>query len=485
MDEHEQGSGQSPRSEAEAHRAAGERAMQATLWGDAVAEFEQCLSLAAGADDRLGQDEAALLTSLGSCYWNLSEARPAWRSLRRAIALFKERDDAIGLAQATVEILRIWGPRDRQRDMANEALQALGDGDPYLRARLLLNLRWSDEDPDVKFAEAMAIGRRHGYDDILVAEIERQGWEAFEQGRVDEAVGLWEEAHARCARADAHEPAAYALRNAAFNTLECGELDRGEALALRTVEYARSVHLRFIEQLGLVDAAGVAFARCQYERCLELLSQTPTDLDFRGDLYRAWIHELRGETREALALLVHPDRGGGATTAVSQLHAAAAGLLYRAGHHEAAADELRAWGAVAGPANSLAEEVPAAVECLVALGDDELVAAVDASFDSPRRGGSPEYRYATLQGRSVAPARGNISLRRGDIEKAEAAFADGLAWCERERCDIDAALCLRGLAAIATQRGDADAAAAYEARAGALFAKRGAVLWLKQEPSAR
>ena len=66
---------------ADEHRRRAVAAEDATLWQDAVREYEQALSLGVSGPT----DEAALLTALGRCYWNLSEARPAWRALRRAI----------------------------------------------------------------------------------------------------------------------------------------------------------------------------------------------------------------------------------------------------------------------------------------------------------------------------------------------------------------------------------------------------------------
>ena len=50
-----------------------------------------------------------------------------------------------------------------------------------------------------------------------------------------------------------------------------------------------------------MDAAGVLFARCEYDRCHELLDQIPANADFRADLYRLWMLELRGDRRGALA----------------------------------------------------------------------------------------------------------------------------------------------------------------------------------------
>src|SRR5205807_1175746 len=81
-----------------------------------------------------------------------------------------------------------------------------------------------------------------------------------------------------------------------------------------------------------VDVAGVAYARCDFDRCNRLLDEVAGITDFRADLYRMWMTELRGDTRGALAMMVNPERGGGAPTAVSQTHGAAAGVLYRAGN---------------------------------------------------------------------------------------------------------------------------------------------------------
>ena len=63
------------------HVSAADRAFEATRWDDAVREYEAALSLIA-AGDAPTDGEPALLTSLGACYWNLAEARTAWRTLR-------------------------------------------------------------------------------------------------------------------------------------------------------------------------------------------------------------------------------------------------------------------------------------------------------------------------------------------------------------------------------------------------------------------
>ena len=316
--------------QAEQHRAAAEAAEAATEWQQAIDEYEAGLSLLIQTPAAGGLEEAALLTALGRCYWNLSQARTAWRTLRRAISISQERADGVARAKATVEILHIWGPPDRHRSMAEDALEALGDGDPYLRARLLLELGWQDEpsdDAEDRYAEALALAEEHGFEDILTSRVQRQAWNLMDAGKLDEAIPLFENAHETYARLNVHHVAAGVLRGAGFNLLEAGRLDQGYEFAQRSFEYAAGVNLIFGAQLALMDMIGVTFARDEFERCEELLASSPGDSDFRGDLYRMWMAEARGDIGGALRLMVDPDRGGKTPTAVGQIHAAAGGSV--------------------------------------------------------------------------------------------------------------------------------------------------------------
>ena len=148
---------------------------------------------------------------MGRCYWNLSEARTAWRTLRRAISISQEHADGVAQAKATVEILRIWGPPERHRSMAEDALEALGDSDPYLHALLLLDLGWQDEpaddDTNIKYDQALALAEEHGFEDILASRVQRQAWSLMDDGQLDEAIALFENAHETYARLHVHHVA--------------------------------------------------------------------------------------------------------------------------------------------------------------------------------------------------------------------------------------------------------------------------------------
>ena len=90
-------------------------------------------------------------------------------------------------------------------------------------------------------------------------------------------------------------------------------------------------------------------------------------------------------------------------------------------------------------------EAPALLECLLALGDDELLRKVYDSFSNRDERNKAPARFSTLQGRAIAPVRGGVCVRLGLLEEAERHYREGLAWCERERCERDAELCRAGL----------------------------------------
>ena len=56
----------------------------------------------------------------------------------------------------------------------------------------------------------------------------------------------------------------------------------------------------------------------------------------------------------------------------------------------------------------------------------------------------------------------------------------GLELCERERCPIEAGRCLQGLAEVTERRGEREQAMEYLDRAGELFSRHGAKLYLDQ-----
>lgn len=424
-------------------------------WPEAIRLYEEALSALPREGDAWPAAEADLLTALGRCYWRNADARPAWRTLMRAITSCKQRADAPAQARATLEILKIWGPWERHRMMAEDALAALGDSELYLRARLL----WAADRGD----EAFALAEQHGYDDVLAFRRAEQGWRASREGRLDEARAIAQEMHAAHDRLGNWEAAANGLRGIGFSTLVAGDLTLGEPILRQSYEYAAKFNLRFFEQLALVDVIGVAYARCDWAECDRMLDSIIGGADFRADLYRMWIAELRGDTERAKSLLVDPQRAGGSGDGLAQVHSARAGVLYRAGQHGAARAELEVMLRSAnGDHQSLEHYLPACVDAIVALCDDGAIRDCKRRIEDPpadpRQRFDSGYVYSTLQGRAVHYTRGALALRLGHDDEAAMHFEAGVAWAQRERCPLDEAACHEGLAQLAARRGDTETA---------------------------
>ena len=264
------------------------RAAEAAFdWPEAIRCYEEALSSLPRDGDAWPAAEADLLIALGRSYWRNAESRPAWRTLMRAITSCKQRGDAEAQARATTEILHIWGPWERHKALADDALEALGDSEPYLRARLLGQ---SDRDD-----EAFAIAEQYGFEDVLAWRTGRASWRAMDEGRIDESQALARQSHAAHDRLGNFEAAAGALRSIGFGTMETGDLSGGVVSSRESYEYASRFNLRFYQQLALMDVVGAAYAHCDWVECERLLAETPGDLDFRADLFRMWIAELCGD----------------------------------------------------------------------------------------------------------------------------------------------------------------------------------------------
>jgi hypothetical protein len=418
-------------------RSEAERAESAFRWEDAAAIYEQALTTLAGADER---EQAALLFRLGHCYRYMAEARSSWRSLMRAIGIYRQLGEANLMAEATLEALQIWAPQERQRALAEEALEAIGPGESRAHAALILHMGRLDE--------GRAMAERNGYADMVAGVRRWQAWHLIEEGRVDEYVALSEKAHAAYVAAGEHDRAVGMLRSAGYEVLATGRLDDGLLLTNRAWAYARERRMRFHEQLAALDVVGVFFVRSQLDRCSQTLDEIPGSLDFRKDLFGAWIAEQRGDRDAAIAALPDPARAGGAHGAASQLHGGRAGVLWRAGKERAAQAELGAWAEAARNEKRLLEDAPAVLEPLIAVGDEALLREIIETKPD-----WPWMRYTTLQGRSVDRARGAIALRLGLLDDAERHFRAGAAWAAEQRCPLDEAQCLRGLAEVTAARG--------------------------------
>ena len=184
----------------------------------------------------------------------------------------------------------------------------------------------------------------------------------------------------------------------------------------------------------------------QYTSPSHWMTQATRSVDGAEDIASPGIASPSLRRNAALRMMVSPERGGNANTAMGQLHAAAAGTMFRAGREDAARQALQAWADVPRSWEEyICYEVPVFYDCLIASGDDALVRRVHSAFAQCDQRSQAPFRFSTLVGRAFAPTRGAIALKLGYIEEAERHYREGLEWCETQRCVRDADLCRNGL----------------------------------------
>ncbi len=92
--------------------------------------------------------------------------------------------------------------------------------------------------------------------------------------------------------------------------------------------------------------------------------------------------------------------------------------------------------------------------------------------------------HSTLQGRGMDEVQGALALRLGDLDAAERWFRAGATWSAEQRCPLDDARCIEGLAAVESARGDATVAREHLGAARVIFAAHGAKFYVRRVDAA-
>jgi class 3 adenylate cyclase len=454
-------------------------------WAEAAKHYEDCLTLVSEAEGVLGEDEAALLTSLGACARNAGDYRDAWRSLMRAITVYRMRGDAPGMARATLDALQIDTPPGRQVQLVREVLEALGDSDPHLEARLLAvmaepRFALQKEEAEHLTKRATDLARTHGLPDVEALVAFANGLWANVGGDFARAATLFADAHTRLAAAGELRTSAVALQNRTFNLLLLGDLDKTRAAAEESLAYARGHHIRFAEMVTSDFLAAVLLARCEYDAFDALSEERGANAGYLLGLMRAGRAEAAGHLDEAVALLPDPRIAGGYPLYLVQIHAGRARVMLNAGHEGRAREEFaRMRDAMnSSPTSREVHGVTlhgaafGSLDEARILGDDDFARAM-ADFREAPAGFDPT-------GRSSQRVASATYLYVGRLQEAETGFRDALAWCERERCPIEAGRCEQGLAEVADRRGNTAEAMRLLDQAGERFRQHGATFYLDQ-----
>jgi class 3 adenylate cyclase len=467
---------------------AAEQAEAQSAWAEAARHYDNAASLVSEAPDGLGEDEAALLLALGRAARSGGNQRAAWRSLMRAIGVFRERGEPAGVARATLEAMQIIAPPQRLLALADQALEELDEADPRLTALLLarmlgdLALREfiAGRRPQLE-RDARRIVDQHDLRDVGALLLTAEAYCAVDDGRPIEAIPLGQEAHATFLELGMLHDAADTLLAIAIWRVISGDLKRGRNELEQAVHFAREHRLRFFEESATQMLAEQWLKTGDFSRFDELAEDLLRSEAYIGPLSVAKRTMLAGDAARSVALLPAEDSTGRAPGLLAAWHGGRARVLFHAGDLDAARTEWQRWvGALEQlrPSAAVALPLPGraaadAVDVTVALADDVLARQIFEHLTA-----RPEVRCYPNDV-SIDHVRGNLALRFGEIDQAERWYRTGLAWSEREGAVIETGRCLQGLAELASRRGDGAEAVRHLDRAIAVYEQFSIGLHLK------
>ena len=444
-----------------------------TAWDEAAKWYERVLSLVAESDHGLGEDEAPLRVSLGVCQRNDFQARAAFRNLMRAITLYTERADGIGVARSAVETLAIVMAWERHELIARDALVQLGGADPRLEARLLLLLRphwrmdYSTESNEEKRVRDI-VSKNH-FPDIEGELLLRSAVVALYQLRLEEAAELF---------AQAERKSGVFLMESYCLPIATKDVQEGVAVIEEALAKSRKAGHRGLEVTFLFRLAGLALVRCDFEE-FQRLQADLLGSGWGASLQLAAHAELEGDIQKALTMLPDFGEAGGSQLWVAQIRAGRCRVRYLAGDEIGAREELRACAEAiasypsAGFFQARLSTLTELGEALPALADDSFATAAYEELQLVSM-----FRWDPMTARGADAIAGALGLRLGQIDAAAARFQTGLDWATRNRLPIEEGRNMEGLAEVAYARGRTPDALELLDRAASIYRQFGARLYL-------
>jgi len=465
---------------------AGREAEARYAWDEAARLYQRATTLLDDTTDvAFDADRHDLYAALARSANAAGEFRLAWRALMIAVDGYRARGDGVGMAQiSTLPSLNIWAPSARLAPVLLEALDLIGDRlnelDLELLSEITSALHWPYVRPFVpdSAVETVTACSRHRVDVESASDAARNNMQlveffaALRSGDLQHAV-----------------EAARSTPQATNAELIAGEL--GAARVAAESQLAQPWLSRLFQDSQRVALGSVALLRADYAAFDAVVASADSG-NFWYDGLRAARALVSGHLESAERSLPDPSKAGGVPHVLTVIHAVRCGVLWQAGRHaEAGSDfrhaldaaeasgypSLRA-GAGLSPADVESTHGPFMFEVAAAhFAEGAEREALEVIVRS-----QPGVTAArTMQWpASVQRVYGEWALVLGMDDDAERLFADALGWCERERCPIEAGRCNQGLAELAERRGDHALAMEHLDRAGELFSRHGAKLYLDQ-----
>jgi tetratricopeptide (TPR) repeat protein/Cdc6-like AAA superfamily ATPase len=465
------------RSAASTLRRAAESAADALAWDDAARLYERCLALVTGASDRLDEDEGLLWLQLALARFADANLTTGWEAFDQAATLLETRLEE--LAPAVVRaamLLPGFGNLTKRIPLYRRIADSVA-GTPSLHAYQALGaLAYVDLGSigDEAARQARSMGELPGIGDprvpyLLAMRIPRR---AQEEGDFATALASYEKLRPVATAAGALPSL---LRLLSTVTAVKGDFDR---VAPLSVEYEET--LRAAGSSRTADARQAIRMRDLWQRRGPTILAEQLDRAAPGpilDLLRTELALESGEISSARATLPpadHPIFGN--TGYQAQFLGLRCRVLVADGDMTAAQAAFVAW--------SDHYDTAVMMPRLFGLGriDDALCVLADHAQLEQIAAAFEQWTQLRSLGLGAAVSadylRGAIALTLDRVDVAERWFNTGLEWSQQWGLDTITGRSLYGLAEVAERRGDHALAMQQLDTAGALFAGRGAKLYL-------
>ena len=474
---------------------AAQQAASRFAWGEAAAHYLFCLTeLDAGAE-AAEIDRGELLIALAVAQRLFGEFREAWRHFMRAIDLFRQRDDRLGVARAVLAASEVVAPAHRMAGLLDEAAAAADGKDDALWASLVARIGRNAVGPGLvaglslpenypaMLERALQITRDRGLRDaeaeVLVARI----WVAYSAYSFDSAV---EDLNTRDGLGTRSSPLGFMEM---WLNLALRKVDEGLESGRRALEAYTRIGARGEGDNQRAFLARIALNRARFDEVDAVADELRDSVTGWGPTTYALRLMLAGDLTEAAELLPPVERARAVLRSTLGLLLSQRAHVFAVQQDEAAARaELAGWldaMEARGVVDDAAPPYFAFGLALVGmsgppvalLGDREARWLYSALAEGP---GATMQCASSVVFRGIDTLRGELALRVGEVDRAEHWFTHGVEFGTRWDLAPEVGCCLQGLADVAARRNDHALAMQHLDAAGDIFSKHGVKLYLDQ-----
>jgi tetratricopeptide (TPR) repeat protein len=312
-------------------RRAGDQAFGVLAWGEAAYYYEAALSAAESCARLSVQDRAELHYWAGLARYRDQDVGPCLAHYEKAAEAYRLVNDVRGLAKVLMEKTETQYtlasvPLGTLPDMRplEGVLDALGEGDPALRGRILAvmaqvyrNARQGDK-AETMARRALEIGRGLGDHHLCARASSALALAHLHGGHVKEALESYQSAFAYARRTDDLWLQGWPLQRMPLPLVLLGQLDEAENVALEACALTRTTHDWGDYSVASSHLTCMAVAKGQFEAAENRAHET-IQMVHRSGYFWGGVRALSGlacgralrgawaEAEDALDMLVHPD----------------------------------------------------------------------------------------------------------------------------------------------------------------------------------